>query len=365
MGQQGIKQPLLGVLATIIVFFIAFAVINMFTTQTFISWACCLALCIIPIQIIVGLAWQSNYPPPAAKLEQPLKGLYLMFFSAVVAAIVAAWSIKTVGGYALPPTPFVIFFLIMMVIMTFWMVVVWQCWPAVGISKHPAFAGFGTQIIAVIVAWILFKLCFDFGFMKGAPFYSAALDPGGAFNAWKALAYFLTTLAIMLVWVELDFWPLSSIAAKAPVVGKQPLWGIIATIVILIVSYIVQSIFVDGLGIDPVIYMVQAPICMIFGEFIMLLLFQTSPVQTVKQPGKGVVLIILSVILALVMYRLYHWFSFLVAGTLPSGPPGYVLELFLATSLLSFTFPVIAAYTGPFNYWPLTEPKAEAAQPNP
>ncbi|MGA2106956.1 MAG: hypothetical protein ABSH25_04865, partial [Syntrophorhabdales bacterium] len=128
MEQQGMKQPLLGFLATVIVVFIAYALINIFTVPTFISWACCLTLCIIPIEIIVGLAWQGNYPPPAAKLEQPLKGFYLTFFCAIVAAIVAGWSIKTVGGYALPPTPFVIFFLIMMVIMTFFMVVVWQCW---------------------------------------------------------------------------------------------------------------------------------------------------------------------------------------------------------------------------------------------
>jgi hypothetical protein len=357
----GIKQPLLGLVATVIVFFIAFALIIMFNTATFLSWACCLALTIIPIQIIIGLVWQSNYPPPAAKLEQPMKGLYLLFMSAIVAAIVAGWSLKTVGGFIVPPTPFLIFFLIMMVIMTFWCVVVWQCWPAAGISSHPAFVGFGTQIVAVIVAWILFKIFFDFGFAKGAPFYSATLDPGGAFNAWSALAYFMTTLALILAWVELDFWPLSSIAAKVPAVGKQPLWGIIATVVLLIASYIVYSIFIKGFGIDPVIYMVQAPICMIFGEFIMLLLFQTSPFQAVKQPGKGILLIICSIILALIMYRLYSWFSFLVAGALPSGPPGYVLELWLATSLLSFTFPVIAIYTGPFNYWPLTEPKPQAA----
>ncbi len=55
MKQVGIKQPLLGLLATVIVFFIAFALIIMFNTPMFLSWACCLALTIIPIQIIVGL----------------------------------------------------------------------------------------------------------------------------------------------------------------------------------------------------------------------------------------------------------------------------------------------------------------------
>ena len=90
----------------------------------------------------------------------------------------------------------------------------------------------------------------------------------------------------------------------------------------------------------------------------MLLLMQTSPVQTVKQPGKGIILLILNIILAVVMYYLYLWFSFLIAGPLPSGgATGYVLELWIATALLGFTFPVIAMYTGYFNFWPLSEPK--------
>jgi hypothetical protein len=109
---------------------------------------------------------------------------------------------------------------------------------------------------------------------------------------------------------------------------------------------------------DIFVYTLKVPICIIFGQFIMLLLMQTAPVQTVKQPGKGIVLIILNIILAVVMYYIYLWFSTLVAGALPSGGAnGYVLELWIATALLGFTFPVIASFTGFFNFWPLTEPK--------
>jgi hypothetical protein len=194
--------------------------------------------------------------------------------------------------------------------------------------------------------------------MKGAPFYAAVMPPSGAFNAFSSLAFFLTALAVILAWVELDFWPLSLIPPKAPAFGKQPIWGIVVSIVVIIVSYIVQSIFVGSLGMDVFVYTLKVPICIIFGEFIMLLLMQTSPVQTVKQPGKGIILIILNIILAVVMYYLYLWFSLLIAGPLPSGPTtGYVQELWMATALLGFTFPVIAIYTGFFNFWPLTEPK--------
>jgi len=194
--------------------------------------------------------------------------------------------------------------------------------------------------------------------MKGAPFYEAVAPPSGAFFAFWALAFFLTCLAVILAWVELDFWPLSSIPPKAPAFGKQPIWGIVVSIIVIIVALIIQRIFIDGMGMDIFVYTLKVPICIIFGEFIMLLLMQTWPVQTVKQPGKGIVLIILNIILAVVMYYIYYWFHTLVAGVLPSGgPAGYVQELWIATALLGFTFPVIASFTGFFNFWPLTEPK--------
>jgi hypothetical protein len=357
--QGGLKQPALGIVGTVVCVFIAFGIITWFKPETFIPWAGELAMCLIPTSIIMGMVWQGNYPAPAAKLEQPFKGVYLLFFNILIGALVAGYSIKTVGAFVTPPTPPLIFFTIMTVIMTFWCVVVFGCWPAAGIKgNHPAFVGFGTLIVSYAVAYILWKTLFNFDFMKGAPFYAAVAPPSGAFFAFWSLGFFLTALAVILAWVELDFWPLSLIPPKAPAFGKQPIWGIVVSVIVIIVSLIIQRIFVDGIGMDIFVYTLKVPICIIFGEFIMLLLMQTAPVQTVKQPGKGIVLIILNIILAVVMYYIYLWFSTLVAGALPSGGAnGYVLELWIATALLGFTFPVIASFTGFFNFWPLTEPK--------
>ena len=115
--------------------------------------------------------------------------------------------------------------------------------------------------------------------------------------------------------------------------------------------------FCGSMGMDIFVYTLKVPICIIFGEFIMLLLFQTAPVQTMKQPGKGIALIILNIILAVVMYYIYLWFHTLVAGWLPGGPPGYVQELSDCNRPFGLYLPVITAYTGFFNFWPLTEPK--------
>ena len=360
MNQRGeVKQPLLGILGTVVVFFLAFGIIVWFKPETFLSWAGELAMCLIPTSIIVGMVWQGNYPAPAGKLEQPLKGLYLLLFNMVLGAIIAGWSIKTVGGSVVPPTPPLTLFTIMTVIMTFWCVVVWGCWPAAAIKgNHPAFVGFGTLIVSYALALILFNVFFNFDFMKGAPFYAAVMPPSGAFNAFSSLAFFLTCLAVILAWVELDFWPLSLIPPKAPAFGKQPIWGIVVSLIVCIVAYIVKMIFVDNMGMEVFAYTVQVPICLIFGEFIMLLMMQTSPVQAMKQPMKGIILIIINIVLAVIMYHLYKWFSLLIAGPLPAGPAaGYVQELWIATALLGFTFPVIASYTGFFNFWPLSEAK--------
>jgi len=357
--QGGIKQPLLGILGTIIVFILSIGVIAWFKTETFLTWAGFLAMTVIPIQIIVGLAWQHNYPPPAQKLEQPLKGIYLLLFTFVVGSFVASLSHVSIGGFVAPPTPFVIFFTILSVVLTLWLVIVWQCWPMSAIHGHPAFVGFGTLFLVYAIDIVIYKSLMDFSFLSGAPFYKAALDPHGPVNAWVVISFAVTTVAVILAMAELDFWPLSLVPAKVPAFGSQPLFGIMATIWILVVSWILRAIFVGGMGMDVVVYSVRVPICMIFGEFIMLLLMQTSPVQTVKQPAKGISLIILSIILAIAMYHLYTWFSFLIAGGVPSGPPQYLHELWIATSLLSITFPVIAIYTGLFNFWPLSEPLPE------
>ena len=361
MDQQGLKQPLLGILGLIVVLFISFGIMVWFKTETFLTWAGTLAMCTIPFSVVAGLVWQGNYPPPAAKLEQPLKGLYLLLMTMIVGALVGAWSLKTVGGFMTPPTPFLILFIINSVIMTFFCVVAFQCWPATALKgDHPGFIGLFTVIIAYALDWVVFKIFFNFGFAKGAPWYSPALDPGGIYMAFVVLSFLITALALMLIWVLFDFWPLSLIPPKAPAFGKQPIWGITVTILLFIGASIVQSICVRTLEMDVVVFMVRVPICTLFGIFIMLLLMQTWPMQTAKQPGKGIVLTILAIILNVVMYEIYAWASTLGWGALPAGPPGYVFELWVATALLGFTFPVIAMYTGYFNFWPLTEPKPQS-----
>jgi hypothetical protein len=42
-----------------------------------------------------------------------------------------------------------------------------------------------------------------------------------------------------------------------------------------------------------------------------------------------------------------------VSGALPSGPPGYAAQLWLANALLAVTFPFLVIHAAFFHFWPL------------
>ena len=354
--QGGLTQPALGIWGSIFVILLSYSVFIWFKPEGFGSYLTWFAIAMIPMEVIIGMVWQGNYPPPAATLAQPLKGVYLFLVMAMVGLIVGSWTLKYVGGMVTPPTPFLNMYMILSVPVALWMVVCFQCWPAAAIKKHPAFIGLGTLFLSYIVCLIIFRLSFNFGFAEKAPWYVAALDPKGAFMAFDAIAFYVTAVGVILACVLLDFWPLSKIPPKAPWFGKQPVFGIVATIWVLIWSWIVWAIFKNAMGMDVVSYMLKVAVCWIFGEFIMLVMMETWPFQKTKQPGRGFGLIICTIILAIVMYYIYRWLGVLATGGLPAGPPAFAQELWIASAMLGVTFPMMVLFTGFFGSWPLREP---------
>jgi hypothetical protein len=57
--------------------------------------------------------------------------------------------------------------------------------------------------------------------------------------------------------------------------------------------------------------------------------------------------------IGLVLAHLYISLSPIVTGALPSGPPEYQREIWLANALLSVTFPFLIYHAVFFSYWPL------------
>jgi hypothetical protein len=348
-------HPALGVLTTILVVFIALLITAAMAPQTLMSWVGLFLVAMVSPQIVLSLALQGQHPVSVAKLPQPWKGLGLCLLTVVVGGVIALIANATVGGGITPPTPFVNMYLILAVTVTLALVVPFQCWPFSAIfPKKPLAMGVSVLVAAYAIAAILYYTLFNFDFLKGAPFYRADLNPHGLFLAWVPLIFALTCFVVILCLVLLDFWPMSLLPPRMPAFGKQPLFGIVSSIFIALVSLGVWWFFVDNLKMDMVDFMTRCIIALIFGIFIFLVMLEGAPFISLSQPGRGIVLIVLSIILAQGSFVLYTDFCHTLFG-LPAGPPSYAAEIWLANAMLAVTFPLMVAYAIFLHYWPLQE----------
>jgi hypothetical protein len=206
--------------------------------------------------------------------------------------------------------------------------------------------------VCYVVNYILFRIFFDYGFMAGAPVYVAALDPHGLFNAWKALVFYLCALAAMFLVIHFDLWPITT----SPKLMRQPVLGLVWTAMVLIVGGIIFFIGVEALGNDPVTFMVQVPVPFIFGTIVVLNMLQGSWLINfglIEQPVKGLVSAAQAMFVGSVLSSLYMYVAPMASGALKSGPPAYDSEIWLASALLSVTFPFLIFYAECFKFWPL------------
>ncbi|MFC6672904.1 hypothetical protein [Marinobacterium aestuariivivens] len=352
MSYRTIAQPLLGGLSTLICIPVSLFICSLFDAETFGSWVAFTVICTTPMHMVLSLVWHYDYPLWLSRLGQPTKGLVSLLILALSALVVAPLGLHVAGGGITPPSPFSLMYVILSVVTTLWLLVQFQCWPLAGWVRHPAATGLGTLLLAYSLAWGLFQHAFDFQELQNAPFYIAELDPHGGFDAWDALSFAVTTAALIMAWVLFDFWPLRSIAQRWPLLNRQPLFGLLAGSLVLVWTGLIWYIGVNVLQLDVVEYLVRVPVPLLFGEFIILLLFQNRLLHSIPQPLRGIGLAAISTVLAAMTQGLYARAGAWITGGLSAGGPLYQLELWLASAMLAVTFPVMVAYSGGFAFWP-------------
>lgn len=345
---MGIKQPTLGISAAVLVMAIALGFISLFTFPMFAGWVSFFLICCIPMQVITVVIWGCKQPQFAQR-RQPLKGLLLLVVALVVGAGVAAIHGATVGGGVSPPPPMAAMCIISSVIVTFWLAIMWGGWPFTAVIKNPLGAGLALLVACYVVNIVQFRVLFNYGFMQGAPVYVPALDPHGLFNAWSAMVFEITALAVMFLILNFDLWPLT----KFPAIMKQPVLGLVWTAVALVLGGIVFYIGVDMAGMDVVAFMVKVPIPFVFGTIIVLNMMQASLFSKLTQPLKGVLNTIASTAIGLGLAWMYSALAPMVTGTVQAGPPAYDFEIWLASALLGVTFPFLIYFAEFFQMWPL------------
>jgi hypothetical protein len=344
-----VAQPALGVASTLLIVAISLGFISLFDFPRFSGWVAYYLLCLIPMEIVVGITWSANQPGFAAKRSQPYKGALLTLLCLAVGAVVAAVQFATIGGRVSPPPPMAAMCGIVSVVITFWAAIMWGGWPFTTLIKNPIAAGLAMLLSCYIVNYILFRIFFDYAFMRDAPVYVPGLDPHGLFNAWKALVFYVTATAVMFLMLNFDLWPLT----KSPGLMKQPVLGLVWTLVVLVVTALVFYLGVEVMAMDPVAFMVKVPIPLIFGTIVVLNMLQGSLFGKTEQPLKGVLNFIAAVLAGSVLAMAYGALAPTVTGALKTGPPGYDFEIWLASALLSVTFPFLIFYAEFFKMWPL------------
>ena len=224
-----LKQPVVGIVATVLMMAVALGFVSLFSLPTFTGWVAYFLLCVIPMQIVAAVTWGAN-PGFVATQAQPAKGIVLTLTTLVVGVVVAALCYFTIGGQR-------------------------QSADAdAGDVQHrlrrdhvlardhvgrlavherrqePRRRGAACMLVACyLINYALFRVFFDYGFMKDAPVYVAAQDPHGLFPAWNALVFYLSCLAGMFFLVNFDLWPLTTV----PSIMRQPVLGLVWTIAVL------------------------------------------------------------------------------------------------------------------------------------
>jgi hypothetical protein len=238
---------------------------------------------------------------------------------------------------------------IVSVIITFWLAIMWGGWPFTAYIKSPIAAGLVLLVACYLINYLLFRIFFNYGFMEGAPVYKASLDPHGLFNAWSALVFYVTAIAVMFLMLCFDLWPLT----KSPAIMKQPALGIVWTIIALVVGEIAFYIGVNVMGMQPAAFMVRVPIPFIFGTIIVLNMLQGSLFAKQTQPMKGILNTLAVIVIGNGLAFMYSALAPMITGTVNPGPPSFDYEIWLASALLAVTFPFLIFYAEFFKMWPL------------
>ncbi len=123
------KQPALGIVATVLVMTLALAFISLFSFGTFVARVAFFLLCVIPMQIVIAVTWRGERPVFAASRRQPTRGILLTLVSLVVGGLATAAVIDAIGSGVTTPPPIVAHWTIVAVPVTFWAAIIFAGWP--------------------------------------------------------------------------------------------------------------------------------------------------------------------------------------------------------------------------------------------
>lgn len=345
--RPALRQPLLGLLVLSAVIVVSLGLVAALDWPTFRDSVSYYLVCAVPTLFVIGPFWRGEHPRALTRLPQPWRGLALTALALVVAAVVALAVNILLGEGRTPPSPNVAHVVIMAVPVTFLLAVVWDGWPFRRMA-NPVLAGLALQLTAYLVAVVAYLALASYDSFKGGPAYVATIDPGGPVDAWALMTFVVTTMAVALLLLHLDLWPL----AGSPALAGGGRRAAALTTIILVGSALAMWLGVGVAGMEAPGFLVRVAIPFIFGSIVVLNVFEGSLPLPAAQPLRGLASALLAAATGLALAGLYALLATRVSGDVPFGGPGYQGEVWLASALLAVTFPLLSVVTDCFGFWP-------------
>src|SRR5262245_56902167 len=113
------RQPALGVVATALIVVFSLGFISLLDFPTFAGWVSYSILCIIPMQIVIGVIWGPHHPAALAERKRPVRGVILTLIALATGAIVGPLHFIVAGRGISPPAPMLMHVMIVSVVATF------------------------------------------------------------------------------------------------------------------------------------------------------------------------------------------------------------------------------------------------------
>lgn len=298
------------------------------------------ALCCIPIQILLAHHWPGRRLA-SGRAASGLAWFALMLVTGAVAAFIVQFVIARGWGIAFPGLPM---FCIVAVVVTLWLVLVCDGWPFTLLRSRILRVAVMTAAV-YLLAYLLFRLLFDFsafGLPSGAGLRPA---PTGLFDAFHALTFLVTVIS------GLFLAPCFRFAGMPSATGPRALAN---TALCLIWGTLLYGVGVGLLGMDVVRFLIWVPVPVLFGGLIVVKMCQgqffAHPRQTLPN---GALTLATLIVVGEILVALYGELAILVHPGLVWGAPTYAGELLVANATLALTFLLLNVAADFFDYWPL------------
>jgi len=301
--------------------------------------------------MLLGMVFQCEYPACISRLTQPWRGLAFTVVCLVVGGVVSVGSFFIVGAGLLQPPPFLMVYLIMSVPVCLFMVAIFDLWPLRKFFSGAFSLGFLVLLSVYAITYFIYASMMNFN-LENIDSDAFAYSPNGFFASELVLVVMIAAVVPMIMLALLDFWPVKLMAGRFPSMQRQPFFGLVCVGFISLFVLFMFCLFVFWQGLPLVQFANLVCVPMIFGLFVLQVMFGGLPCVRISQPWRGVVLIVISLLLSYFMTSLYKISAGLWLG-IDSGAPDYSMEMWLAPSLLSVTFPLMVIFADLFQSWPV------------